>query len=196
MKHIIKVPFIVGLVLVLLTACGKNPRASEKQEKVSPSPSATGAICETIPAQPSSAQTAVEENKTKPSAQSMASKEEPATKGKSGEEETVKPTEPKPVATATKQKSLPRLWDFGSEKCIPCQTMMGILNPMMQEFKDKVDIRIINVYQEQALARQYRIQVIPTQVFIDPAGKELYRHIGVFTSDSITGKFKEYGFIK
>ncbi len=89
---------------------------------------------------------------------------------------------------------LPRLWDFGSETCIPCKTMTGILTPMMQEYSGKVDIRIINVYKEQALASQYKIQVIPTQVFIDTSGQEIYRHVGVFLRDSILGKFTEFRF--
>jgi thioredoxin 1 len=74
--------------------------------------------------------------------------------------------------------------------------MMGILNPMMKEFAGRVDVRIINVYEEKALASQYRIQIIPTQVFMDTTGKELFRHVGVFTRDSIVGKFRQFGFVK
>jgi len=88
------------------------------------------------------------------------------------------------------------MWDFGSENCMPCKTMMGILNPMIPEFAGRVDVRIINVYQEKALASQYRIQIIPTQVFTDTAGRELFRHIGVLTRDSILLKFREFGFTK
>jgi thioredoxin 1 len=99
-------------------------------------------------------------------------------------------------ADMQKPAALPRLWDFGSETCIPCKTMMAILNPMMQEFAGKVDVRIINVYKDQALASQYRIQIIPTQVFMDASGKELYRHVGAFPRDSILLKFKELGFAK
>ena len=102
----------------------------------------------------------------------------------------------KPLAAAEKPTSLPRMWDFGSENCIPCKTMMGILNPMMSEFAGRVDVRIVNVYQDQALARQCGIQIIPTQIFMDAAGKELYRHVGVYPRDSILTKFKQFGFVK
>jgi thioredoxin 1 len=91
-----------------------------------------------------------------------------------------------------KLKGLPRMWDFGSESCIPCKEMLRILTPMMTEYRDKVDIRIINVYKDKALAKEYRIVTIPTQVFIDAAGKELYRHIGVYPRDSIEAKFREF----
>lgn len=85
------------------------------------------------------------------------------------------------------------MWDFGSENCIPCKEMLRILTPMMTEYQGKVDIRIINVYEDKARARQFRIVTIPTQVFISPDGTELYRHIGAYPADSITAKFREFG---
>lgn len=105
------------------------------------------------------------------------------------------PTKPKaaPGKVAEKPKELPKMWDFGSEKCIPCKTMLEILTPMMADYKGKVDIRIINVYEEAELTKQFRIVTIPTQVFIDAQGKELFRHIGVYPRDSIEAKFREFG---
>jgi len=56
-----------------------------------------------------------------------------------------------------------------------------------------VDIRIINVYENREQTQQARITVIPTQIFYDPEGKELFRHVGMYPRDSIVAKFKEYG---
>ncbi|MEO0080125.1 MAG: thioredoxin domain-containing protein [candidate division WOR-3 bacterium] len=100
---------------------------------------------------------------------------------------------PEPIQEPEKPKALPRMWDYGADNCLPCIAMMRILNPMMHEYAGKVDIRIINVYQEQQLAMQARIQVIPTQVFYDSEGKEIFRHIGVYPRDSIVAKFREFG---
>jgi thioredoxin 1 len=85
------------------------------------------------------------------------------------------------------------MWDFGSEKCIPCKTMLEILTPMMADYEGKVDIRIINVYEDKERTQQFRIVTIPTQVFIDAEGKELYRHVGVYPRDSIEARFSEFG---
>jgi thioredoxin 1 len=35
--------------------------------------------------------------------------------------------------------------------------------------------------------------VIPTQIFYDAAGKELFRHEGFFGKDDILAKWKEFG---
>jgi thioredoxin 1 len=103
---------------------------------------------------------------------------------------------PEPSSNLPKPSALPRLWDFGSDNCIPCKMMMPILNDLAKEYAGKVDVRIINVYKEQALATQYRIQVIPTQIFMDAEGKQLSQHIGFFPRDSILAKFKQLGFEK
>jgi len=101
---------------------------------------------------------------------------------------------PKPKPAGTQAAQIPRLWDFGSTTCIPCKTMKGILEPMMVDYKGKVDVRIIDVYKEKELAREYKIVTIPTQVFIDASGKELYRHIGVYPRDSMEACFAKFGF--
>jgi thioredoxin 1 len=105
---------------------------------------------------------------------------------------------PKPKAetakVAEKPKELPKMWDFGSTTCLPCKTMKEVLDPMMADYKGRVDIRIINVYEETELTKQFRIVTIPTQVFIDAEGKELFRHIGVYPRDSIETCFKKFGF--
>jgi len=43
-------------------------------------------------------------------------------------------------------------------------------------------------------ANPYRIQVIPTQIFYDANGKELFRHVGFYSREQILGKWRELGF--
>jgi hypothetical protein len=45
-----------------------------------------------------------------------------------------------------------------------------------------------------SLTKQFRIVTIPTQVFIDADGKELFRHIGVYPRDSIETCFEKLSF--
>jgi thioredoxin 1 len=108
------------------------------------------------------------------------------------------PETPKPgielANVAEKPADLPKMWDFGSTTCLPCKAMKQILDPMISDYKGKVDIRIIDVYKEKDQTAKYKIVTIPTQVFIDAAGKELYRHIGVYPRDSIETCFKRFSF--
>jgi thioredoxin 1 len=52
---------------------------------------------------------------------------------------------------------------------------------------------VIDVYKYQNLARDYKIQLIPTLVFFDPKGEEVFRHTGVLDKEKIVAKLKEIG---
>ena len=90
-------------------------------------------------------------------------------------------------------KHLPRLVDLGAGKCIPCKMMVPILEELKMEYKGKFDVVVIDVWKNRSAGRKYRIRVIPTQIFYDAAGKELYRHQGFFAKDDILKKWKELG---
>jgi thioredoxin 1 len=89
----------------------------------------------------------------------------------------------------------PVLVDFGSNKCIPCRQLRPVLKDVAKEFSGKAHVLIIDVFQYQALARQHRINLIPTLVFFDANAKEVFRRAGVWDKASIAKKLKEAGSI-
>ncbi len=89
---------------------------------------------------------------------------------------------------------IPRLVDLGAKKCIPCRMMAPILDELKKEYAGRMIVEFIDVWENQAAARQYRITLIPTQIFIDPSGKELFRHEGFYSKEDILRKWKELGF--
>ena len=93
------------------------------------------------------------------------------------------------------QSGKPVLVDFGSNKCIPCRQLRPILKEVAREFSGKAHVLIIDVFQHQAIAREYRIHLIPTLIFFDGKGKETFRRAGVWDKTSIANKMKEAGAI-
>jgi thioredoxin 1 len=89
--------------------------------------------------------------------------------------------------------ALPRLIDLGADKCIPCKMMAPILEELKEEYKGVFKVEFIDVWKNPQPGRQYKIRVIPTQIFIDGSGKELYRHEGFFSKEDILKKWKELG---
>jgi len=87
----------------------------------------------------------------------------------------------------------PVLVDFGANSCIPCRQLRPILKEINKEYSGKASVLVIDVYKYQDLARQYKIQLIPTLVFFDSKGKEVFRHVGVLDKDKIITKLKEIG---
>jgi thioredoxin 1 len=46
------------------------------------------------------------------------------------------------------------------------------------------------------LFKQFKIMLVPTQVFLDASGKEVDRHVGALTKEQVVQKLKELKFIK
>ena len=100
-----------------------------------------------------------------------------------------------PAATAAPPAAvrLPKLLDLGATKCIPCKMMAPILEKLKQEYAGRLDVEFIDVWQNPDAAKQYKIDLIPTQIFYGDTGKELFRHVGFYGREDILAKWKELG---
>jgi len=87
----------------------------------------------------------------------------------------------------------PLLVDFGANNCVPCRQLRPILKDIAKEQSGKAEILIIDVYKFKSLAADHKIQVVPTLIFFDKTGKEVYRHMGAWDKDSIVKKLAEIG---
>ncbi len=101
------------------------------------------------------------------------------------------PVESAPAAAEA--EGLPRLIELGSVSCIPCQMMAPILEELRKEYAGKLKVDFIDVWQDTEAARRYGIRVIPTQVFLDASGQEVFRHEGFFPKEDILARWKELG---
>jgi len=101
---------------------------------------------------------------------------------------------PAPQIEQTKPSApLPRLVDLGADKCIPCKMMAPILKELKTEYAAVFNVEFIDVWKNPDAGQKYGIRVIPTQIFYDASGKELYRHEGFFAKEDILAKWKEFG---
>ena len=102
--------------------------------------------------------------------------------------------EPKTPAQKIKAaKQLPRLVDLGADKCIPCKMMAPILEELKQEYAHRMQVEFIDVWKNPNAGEKYGIRIIPTQIFFDASGKELFRHEGFFSKEDILSKWKQLG---
>lgn len=85
------------------------------------------------------------------------------------------------------------LVDLGAKTCIPCKMMAPILEELKEEYKGRAEVIFIDVREKanKVKARAFKVRSIPTQVFFDKQGREVYRHIGFLDKDSIVGKLEE-----
>jgi thioredoxin 1 len=109
-------------------------------------------------------------------------------------------TRPAELATNTEEelsKALnsgrPVLVDFGSNSCIPCRQLRPILQEIKKEQEGKLEVLVIDIYKHRSLAAQYRIRVMPTMVFFDSTGKEVFRRQGFMPKTALMEELKKVG---
>ncbi len=90
-------------------------------------------------------------------------------------------------------EALPRLVELGSGTCTPCKLMAPILEELKRSYAQTFDVEFIDIRENPDAGEQYGIRLIPTQIFYDAAGTELFRHEGFFSREEILATWKEYG---
>ena len=89
-------------------------------------------------------------------------------------------------------KGKPVLLELGSHSCVPCKKMMPILAELSTE-QTEFTVSFVDVWAAEEKSEQYNIELIPTQIFFDKDGAELFRHVGFYPKEDILKKWKEFG---
>jgi len=100
-----------------------------------------------------------------------------------------------PEIAEYRAKGLPMMLDFGRGWCKPCKAMAPDLEALHTELAGKVLVRFNDLEKEPDLAREHKIQMMPTQVYLDRKGQEVFRHTGYASKADMLAKMKELGFL-
>ena len=90
-------------------------------------------------------------------------------------------------------KGMVTMIDLGAKKCIPCKMMAPILAKMEKQYESKATIVFIDVWKHNEQAKRFGIRAIPTQIFFNEDGKEIYRHVGFMDENAIVNQLKKMG---
>ena len=85
--------------------------------------------------------------------------------------------------------------ELGSVRCIPCQKMQPIIKSIEEKYGNQVEVIFHDVWTPEGKekAKDYVFNEIPTQLFLDSAGKEYYRHVGYFPEEEIIKILQQKG---
>lgn len=87
---------------------------------------------------------------------------------------------------------LPRFVDLGSDACVACKKMAPIIEALREEYRGRVDVVFIDARKDPDAGKPYGLRLIPTQVFLDAEGNEVFRHEGFFSREAIEQVFAEH----
>lgn len=83
--------------------------------------------------------------------------------------------------------------DLGAHKCIPCKMMAPVIRELSAEYDGRAAIVFIDVWEHREVPSKYNIRTIPTQIFYDAQGKDVYRHEGFLDKAAIIKVLKSLG---
>ena len=90
-------------------------------------------------------------------------------------------------------KGMVTMIDLGAKKCIPCKMMAPILERLEKAYSGKAAIIFIDVWENGSQAKRFAVEAIPTQIFFDKDGKEVYRHVGFMKEEAIVEQLRKMG---
>lgn len=91
------------------------------------------------------------------------------------------------------KKGIVTMIDLGRGTCIPCKMMAPILDRVSKRYEGKAEIVFIDLRFNQEQAYRFNIRAIPTQIFFDREGKEVFRHMGFLDEGSIEAQLFNMG---
>ena len=85
--------------------------------------------------------------------------------------------------------------ELGSVRCIPCQKMQIVMKSIESKYAGIVKVEFHDVWTPEGkpFSEKYGIEAIPTQIFLDETGKEVFRHEGYFPEEDLVKFLKSKG---
>ncbi len=71
--------------------------------------------------------------------------------------------------------------------------MAPVLEKLEKEYSGKAVIVFINLLEDPEQQYVYRLKVLPSQIFFNPEGEEVYRHVGFMSEKDIVAQLKKMG---
>ena len=90
-------------------------------------------------------------------------------------------------------KGMVNMIDVGAGSCIPCKMMAPILEELKKEYEGRAVIQFVDTRYDRSAIEKYRLRGIPTQVFYDKEGREVFRHLGFMDKEAIVQALKKLG---
>jgi thioredoxin 1 len=63
--------------------------------------------------------------------------------------------------------------------------MKPVMQAVRDKYGDRVEVAFYDVRKNRAVGREYRIRLIPTQIFLRADGTEFFRHEGYFPLEEV-----------
>jgi len=88
----------------------------------------------------------------------------------------------------------PSILSFGMSHCYSCLAMSKVFDLLLKEHEN-YQIYSIDSQKERQVSRDiYKLKEMPTQIFFNAQGEEIFRHTGAYKKAVLNIILKKYGF--
>jgi len=81
---------------------------------------------------------------------------------------------------------VPVMLQFGKSWCPRCKSTKPILDSVARSYAGKALVVPVDVEANKDLVRNFRIRLVPTQIFLQPDRTEFFRHEGILQEQQIS----------
>lgn len=85
----------------------------------------------------------------------------------------------------------PCLAEFGSDECEACRRLAPVLQTIAATLRGRVEVVSVDTDDHPGEAARWRLRLIPTQILVDPRGKELWRHEGYLSVEELRTQIEQ-----
>lgn len=90
-------------------------------------------------------------------------------------------------------KGLVTMIDLGKKTCTQCKMMAPILDKLKIKYKGKAEIVFINLLEDPEQQYRFKLKALPTQIFFNREGEEIYRHTEFMAEKAIIEQLNKMG---
>jgi hypothetical protein len=106
------------------------------------------------------------------------------------------PVIPVRAQAAPASRAKPQIWLFSRKLCPLCVESQQAVMAVQKQYPGRFVVRNFYLEEEGPLFRRYKVAIVPSQLLLDPSGKKVYQHEGVFKPEELTKKLRELKFIR
>ena len=103
------------------------------------------------------------------------------------------PLLPGPELAPSLENGRATMVDFGAGACTACKELQPVIDATAERYRGKANIVYVDTGLYAAIAKQYRVSLIPTQIFFDSEGNEVFRNVGKISPEEIDRRLAEAG---
>jgi len=101
------------------------------------------------------------------------------------------------LCTNTYAKVAPTVMKIGADWCPPCREVKAMLKQVEKKLKaGGVRLVDVDIDKHPEIGKKYNVSLIPTIIFFDKNGKQVFKQVGAMRKQEFLDKLKELGMFK